>query len=81
MNIEQFIGEKVIYNKEGQQIYGEYKDKGLQLLLDLRAWGAIQNLHKKHPHGDIDYEAAASFQDELGEWIANAINQKLKLTK
>lgn len=77
MKIEQFIGDKVIYDNSGQQIYGVEKDGRLQLLIDLRAWGAIQQLHKKHPLGDIDYEAAASFQDELGAWIADAINNKL----
>ena len=50
------------------------------MLLDLRGWGAIQNLFLKNGNAvDPDWEERArNFQDELGRWIADAINQKLK---
>lgn len=46
----------------------------IQMLLDVRAWGAIQNL----PEFKNNAQKAANFQDELGEWIAKAINEKLR---
>lgn len=73
MKPQKFIGEKVIYDKEGQMIFGQIEGK-MQLLLDVRGWGSIQNI----PEFKGDLEKAAQFQDELGEWIADAINKKLQ---
>lgn len=70
MRPREFIGEKVSYDRHGQMIFGHKKDK-LQLLLDVRGWGAIQYLFKTE-------KEAADFQDEFGEWIASAINEKLQ---
>jgi hypothetical protein len=74
MTVEEFIG-KAKYDKEGQLIFG-VKGGNLQLICDVRGWGAIQNLFTKD--GRIDFDAAYKFQDELGEFIAAAINEKLK---
>ncbi len=71
-----FIGEKVTYDIHGQYLWGETEKDGMQMVGELRGWGAIQNLFK-NPDGSIDFPAAQKFQDELGEWIADAINQKL----
>ncbi len=58
--------------------YGGTTEKdGIQMVGEIRGWGAIQHLFK-NPDGSIDFDAAGKFQDELGEWIADAINQKLK---
>ena len=70
MKPSDFIGEKVSYDPAGQMIFGHKKDK-LQLLLDVRGWGAIQHLFKTE-------KEAAQFQDQFGEWIASAINEKLQ---
>ncbi len=78
--IVEFIGKKVTYEKNGQRIWGLDKNDRHQLLLDLRGWGAIQNLFKDKK-GALDEKAANKFQDELGEWIADAINQKLEKEK
>lgn len=50
------------------------KNGNNQLLLDVRGWGYIRNLF---PEGD----QAEEFQNQLGEWIADAINQKLEKQK
>ena len=76
MEIEKFIGEKAEYDDDGQYIWGVDKEGNHQKLADLRGWGAIQNLFKKYG-GEIDLEKAEQFQKELGEWIADAINNKL----
>jgi hypothetical protein len=70
MKPTEFIGEKVSYDQAGQMIFGHKGDK-LQLLLDVRGWGAIQHLFKTE-------KEAADFQDAVGEWYAEAINEKLQ---
>ena len=70
-----FIKGKVTYDKEGQYFWIHNKNT-IQMLAELRGWGAIQNLFVKN--GKIDSKTAAIFQDEIGEWIADAINEKLK---
>lgn len=42
--IRKFIGVRAEYDKSGQMIWAVSKNDGLQQLLDLRGWGAIQNL-------------------------------------
>ena len=71
MKPKDFIGVKASYDKDGQIIWGENNKGELQMLLNVRGWGAIQNLFKNQ-------EIAAKFQDEFGEWITEAINEKLK---
>jgi hypothetical protein len=75
--VTDFIGVKAIYDEHGQYILGVDKDGGLQKIADLRGWGAIQNLFKTK-NGLIDEGKAASFQDELGWWLVDAINEKLE---
>ena len=77
--IKEFIGEKAKYDKNGQMIWG-VKGESHQLIADVRGWGAIQNLFKNR-NGKVDYESAEKFQDELGEWITQAINDKLKINQ
>lgn len=75
--ITDFINGKIIYDKEGQDLWIKNKGGGIQRLADLRGWGAIQNLFKMK-NGLIDLEAATKFQDEIGEWIATALNEKIE---
>jgi hypothetical protein len=77
MKVTDFIGVKVKYDEDGQFIWGIEKDGGHQKLADLRGWGAIQNLFINKDKS-IDLDAAASFQDEFGRWIVEAINEKLE---
>jgi hypothetical protein len=77
MKVTDFIGAKATYDERGQTIWGVSKDGKYQKIADVRGWGAIQNLFKA-PGGLIDEDKAASFQDELGKWIVDAINEKLQ---
>jgi len=71
MTVKDFIGEKATYDKECFSIFGEDKKGGLQLLLDVRGWGAISSKLK-------DENKAVQLLDNLGAWIAEAINEKLE---
>lgn len=73
MTVEEYICHAV-YDLNGFCILAIDKNGKKQLLLDVRGWGHICNLF---PEGD----QAEEFQDELGKWIADAINQKLEKQK
>lgn len=78
IKITDFIGEKVWFDEGGAgYIWGEEKDGGSQMIGEVRGWGAIQNLFKDK-NGGVDFKKAEDFQDALGHWIADAIQQKLK---
>jgi hypothetical protein len=77
MKVTDFIGVEAKYDEHGQFIWCVEKDGGYQKLADLRGWGAIQNLFINKDK-TIDLDAASSFQDELGRWIVDAINEKLE---
>ena len=80
MTITEYINGKVVYDKYGgQQIWIQEPDGGCQLLADVRGWGHIQNLFSKG--NTIDIEKAAKFQDEIGRFIADAINEKISRLK
>lgn len=79
--IRKFIGDRVIYDEGGGGYIWGHADNSIQMLaqvdhpqedyvVSIRGWGAIQNMIK-------DYEDAERFQNSLGEWIVDAINQKL----
>ena len=81
--IRDFINGKVTYDKFGGQYFWVNANDpkgGSQMLAELRGWGHIQNMFK-NSNGDIDMDAAAEYQDQLGDWIADAINQKLESEK
>lgn len=78
MTVNDFIGLKVTYDADGQMIFGETKDGGHQLLLDVRGWGTIKNLFGD---GYGTMPKAEAFQDEVGQWFADAINEKLERDK
>lgn len=74
-----FIGVKAQYDDYAQYIWGVRANGELQMLADLRGWGAIQNLFMiEGGGGQIDVTAAIKFQHDLGEWIVDAINEKLE---
>jgi len=64
----EFIGEKVTYDEIGTFIWG---GKTNQMIADVRGWGAIQHMFNTH-------REARNFQDELGSFIVDAINEKLE---
>lgn len=84
--IKRFIGEKVYYDEFGGGYIwgvGKKKKEGIQMIaqvedveegnavVSVRGWGAIQHL-KNLPCSPEE------FQDELGKFIAEAINEKLE---
>ena len=73
MTIPEFIGENVTYDDHGQVVIGGNGD----MLLKVRGYGSIQNLFKSMS-GQVDDAKAAAFQDRLGQWITDAINEKLQ---
>jgi len=75
-DIKKFLGEKVIYDDDGQFIWAVEKSGRIQKLADLRGWGAIMNLFIQKS-GAVDLPKAAQFQNDLGIFIADAINEKL----
>jgi len=78
MEIVDFIGKKVAYDSNGQSIV-IVRDTGDKLLVDIRVrgtWSEIQKLIK-----DNGSKGAEQFQDDLGQWIADAINEKLERNK
>lgn len=78
MKISDFIKGKVTYDKFGGQYFWiNNPDGGSQMLAEMRGWGAIQNMFKDKK-GVINEDLAGKFQDEIGDWIADAINEKLK---
>jgi len=73
MDILKYIESEVYYDPHGQQIYFKKKDKGDQLILDLRAWGDLSST--------LGEEEATKAQDELGKFVADSINMNLSLMK
>jgi len=69
--VKSFIGDVVVYDKEGGYFWGKSKNDS-QMIAQVRGWGAIQNIFTHATE-----EEAGAFQDSLGEFIAEAINEKL----
>ncbi len=74
--IKNFIGTAKHDDFKGTYIWGVDKDGDHQMIAEVRGWGAIQNLFK-NKDGSINFEEAEQFQEELGKFIAEAINEKL----
>ena len=74
--IIKFIG-KAELDKYSQRIIWGVNTKGefQQILnIDVRGWGAIKHLFKP-------LKNAEDFQDEMGQFICDAINEKIKREK
>ena len=77
MDVKDFIGEKVWYDGYGKgYFWGRQKDGDNQLIAEIRGYGAIQGLFKED--GDYDFRKIDNFQDRMGKFIAEAINEKLE---
>jgi hypothetical protein len=73
-----FIG-KADYDDYGQMIWAKYKDGNMQMMCDVRGWGAIQNMFIEG--GKVNVDKARKFQEQLGWFITNAINEKVERWK
>jgi hypothetical protein len=61
----------VYYDQWGQYLWSKQdEDGGSQMVGEIRGWGALQN------EFETEIEAAV-FQDEVGKFIAEAINEKI----
>lgn len=76
IKMEEWLDGNIYFDKEGTQIFSRKTDGQIQVIADVRAWGAIQNIFidKK---GFVDMRKAEAFQDQLGQFIAEAIQEKL----
>jgi len=70
-DIREFIG-KAQYDDHGQLIFRGADKDNLQQFLDVRGWGSIQNM------GFKTQQEAMDFQDKVGRWVTDVINNNLK---
>lgn len=72
MTIAEYIGENLYYDKYGCQILSGGAGTGseFRMIADIRGWGALSNM--------MSEGEATKFQDQLGQFIADAINEKLQ---
>ena len=78
MTIQEWFRDGVRYDSEGTQIWAVERTKAADYLhpvVDIRGWGEMQNIFK------LDMDKAAAFQDEVGKFVAEAINEKLAKQK
>ncbi len=71
-----FLKGKFKYDEMGAYIWLVEPNGNHQKIADIRGWGGIQNLFKDKD-GLVDTDAAAKFQDELGQFIVSALTEKL----
>ena len=69
MTIQQWLKD-VYYDEYGQYLWSKQSD-GSQMIGEVRGWGRLQNEFQTE-------EEAAKFQDEIGKFIAEAINEKIQ---
>lgn len=69
ITIKSYIG-KTQFDIESGVIWGEKNGK-LQMVAEVRGWGAIQNMFKFPKDAEV-------FQDAVGNFIADAINEKIE---
>jgi hypothetical protein len=69
MTIEKWLSD-VYYDEYGTNIWNKEQDGGNQLVADIRGWGRLQNEFSTQ-------EQAEKFQDEVGEFIVQAIKEKI----
>ena len=64
----------VIYDEHGQQIFNKDANGKIQLVVDIRGWGRLQNEFST-------ITEAVIFQDEVGIFITEAIREKIERLK
>lgn len=69
MTIKQWL-KNAFYDEDGQYLWAKHDD-GNQLIGEVRGWGALQNEFKTEDEAEM-------FQDEVGKFIADAINEKVR---
>ncbi len=74
MTIEQWLSDVYQDNYVGNKIWNKEPDGASQLVVELRGWGAIQQVFKTH-------KECVEFQDEVGKFIVEAIREKIERLK
>ena len=69
MTIEKWLSD-VYYDEYGTHVWNKEQDGGNQLVADIRGWGRLQNEFSTQ-------EQAEQFQNEVGEFIVQAIKEKI----
>ena len=69
MTIEKWLSD-VYYDEYGTHIWNKEQDGGNQLVAEIRGQGRLQNEFSTQ-------EQAEKFQDEVGEFIVQAIKEKI----
>jgi len=78
VSIKSFLGERAEYDQHGGgYIWGVHTNGKTQMIAEVRGYGAIQNLYIQK-NGTVDFKGADSFQDMVGNFIAEAISEKLQ---
>ena len=71
MTIKEWLRD-VYYDQWGQRLCSrQYEDWGSPTVGEIRGWGAIQQSFGTH-------KECVDFQDEVGKFIADAINEKVQ---
>jgi hypothetical protein len=71
MTIKEWLKD-IYYDDYGQYLWSKQtKDGGSQMIGEVRGWGALKNAFKTE-------KESAKFQDEIGKFIADAINEKVQ---
>jgi hypothetical protein len=73
MTIKEWLS-NVKYDDFGQILWNVDKNGEHQMVAEIRGWGRIQNEFKTE-------KEAIEFQDEVGKFIAEAINEKIQKLK
>ena len=71
MKIEKWLSNVEYDQYGGTYIWNKEKDDSVEMVATIRGWGALQNEFKTQ-------EEAGKFQDEVGEFIAQAIREKVE---
>lgn len=79
--VTDFIKGPVTYDQDGQYFWINYPDKGVQMLAELRGWGHIQHMFENKKGTHVDVKKAGEYQDKIGKFIADAINEKIEREK
>ena len=70
MTVKEYLANGVVYNDE---LIGITSSNEQMLIVDIRGWGYLSKIIFKG-----DSKAAIEFQDKLGQFITDAINEKLE---
>lgn len=71
---------RIEYDPDDQIIWDVDKLNQITLVAELRGWGNIQN-YINEKTGKFNQEKAAEFQDKIGFFIQDAINEKIEREK